>query len=252
MSAIRISAKAGAGRKVALVTGSAVRVGRAIALELATAGYDLVLHYRSSSASAEQLAREVRALGVRAAEMKANLTKSGEVPRLIDRALRAMGRIDVLVGSAANFLRVPFSKTTALVWDEAMNLNARANFLLARAAEAELRRRRGRIVLISDLAAHRVWKDYSAHAVSKAAVEMVVRVLARQLAPEVSVNGIAPGTILPPESMPKSETDRILAQIPMQRFGTPQEIAQTVRFFCEGPAFITGQVLIVDGGRSLF
>jgi pteridine reductase len=247
-----MTTKAGSGRKVALVTGSAVRIGRAIALELANAGYDLVLHYRSSSASAEQLAREVRALGVRAAEMKANLTKSSEIPSLIDRATRAMGRLDVLVGSAASFLRVPFSKTTALVWDEAMNLNARANFLLARAADAELRRRRGRIVLISDLAAHRVWKDYSAHAISKAAVEMVVRVLARQMAPEVSVNGIAPGTILPPESMLKAESDKLLREIPLQRFGTPEEIAQTVRFLCEGPSFITGQVLLVDGGRSLY
>jgi pteridine reductase len=247
-----MTTKGVAGRKVALVTGSAIRVGRAIAIELATAGYDLVLHYRSSSASAEQLALEIRALGVRAAEMKANLSKSSEAPRLIDRAIRAMGQIDVLVGSAANFLRIPFSKTTALVWDEAMNLNARANFLLARAAEAELRRRHGRIVLISDLAAHRVWKDYSAHAISKAAVEMVVRVLARQMAPEVSVNGIAPGTILPPDSMPKSETDKLLASIPLQRFGTPEEIAQTVRFLCEGPSFITGQVLVVDGGRSLY
>ncbi len=239
-------------RKVALVTGSAVRLGRAIAVELANAGYDLILHYRSSSASAEQLASEIRELGGRAAEMKANLVKASEAPRLIERAIRAMGRIDVIVGSAASFHRAPFSKTTALAWDEAMNLNARANFLLARAAESELRRRRGRIVLISDLAAHRVWKDYSAHAISKAAVEMVVRVLARQMAPEVSVNGIAPGTILPPESMPKSETDRILGQIPLERFGTPQEIAATVRFFCEGPAFITGQILVVDGGRSLY
>ena len=247
-----MTTKGGSGRKVALVTGSAIRLGRAIAIELATAGYDLVLHYRSSSASAEQLARDIRALGVRAAEMKANLTKSSEAPRLIDRAIRAMGRIDVLVGSAANFLRVPFSKTTALVWDEAMTLNARANFLLARAAETELRRRQGRIVLISDLAAHRVWKDYSAHAISKVAVEMVVRVLARQMAPEVSVNGIAPGTILPPDSTPKSETDKLLASIPLQRFGTPEEIAQTVRFLCQGPSFITGQVLLVDGGRSLF
>jgi pteridine reductase len=247
-----VTTKPNSGRKVALVTGSAVRVGRAIALELAASGYDLVLHYRSSSASAEHLALEVRAMGVRAAEMKANLAKSSEAPRLIERAIRAMGRLDVLVGSAANFIRLPFSKTTALAWDEAMNLNARANFLLARAAEGELRRRRGRIVLISDLAAHRVWKDYSAHAISKAAVEMVVRVLARQMAPEVSVNGIAPGTILPPESMPKAETDRLLREVPLQRFGTPEEIAQVVRFFCEGPSFVTGQVLVVDGGRSLY
>lgn len=251
MSSAKAPAKPGS-RRVALVTGGAVRIGRAIALELAAAGYDIVLHYRSSSASAEQVAREIRALGVRAAEMKANLAKSSEAPRLVDRALRAMGRIDVLVGCAANFLRVPFSKTTALVWDEAMNVNARANFLLARAAEAELRRRKGRIVLVSDLAAHRVWKDYSAHAVSKAAVEMVVRVLARQMAPEVSVNGIAPGTILPPDSMSKSEVDALVAQIPLKRAGTPEEIAGTVRFLCEGPAFLTGQVLIVDGGRSLY
>lgn len=238
-------------RPVALVTGGAVRLGRAICRELAGSGCDIALHYHSSAREARGAAAELVRLGARAVAVQADLSRPAECDRLIRRVLARLGRLDFLVGSAANFLRLPLDRTDGEAWDRAMNLNARANFLLARAAARELRRRRGRIVLISDLAAHQVWKDTSAHAVSKAAVEMVVRVLAGALAPEVSVNAVAPGAILPPASMSRAEVAKLVRRIPLRRLGAPEDVARAVRFFCEGPAFITGQVLLVDGGRSL-
>ncbi|HET9794943.1 MAG TPA: SDR family oxidoreductase [Thermoanaerobaculia bacterium] len=243
---------AASARRVALVTGGAVRLGRAIALERARAGCDVAIHYHASRKEADAVAAEARAGGVRATVIRADLSRPADCSRLVGRTISAFGRLDLLVGSAANFLKVPFSDTGAEIWDAAIDLNARANFLLARAAEKELRSRRGRVVLISDLAARRVWKGYSAHAISKAAVEAVVRVLARQLAPEVSVNGVAPGTILPPTNMPKAAVAKLVSEIPLRRCGTPEEIAAAVAFFCDGPGFVTGEVLTVDGGRSLY
>lgn len=238
-------------RRVALVTGGAVRLGRAISLEMAEAGCEVAIHYHSSAVEAQDTVEKIQERGLRAVALQADLSRPAETGRLVLRTISRLGRLDYLIGSAANFLKLPLERTNENAWNHAMNLNARANFLLGRAAARELKRRRGRIVLISDLAAHRVWRDYYAHSVSKAATEMVVRVLARALAPEVSVNGIAPGTVLPPKSMSRAEVDKLVRKTPLQRCGTPEEIARTVRFFCEGPAFITGQVLIADGGRSL-
>jgi len=238
-------------RRVALVTGAGVRLGRAIALERAAAGCDIAVHYRASRDEAEQTAAEIRLLGVDAVAIRAELARPAECERLVARVREKLGRLDILVGSAANFVHLPFADTDAATWDEAMDVNARANFLLGRAAGPELRRRRGRVVLISDLAARATWKGYAAHSISKAALEAVIRVLARQLAPEVSVNGVAPGTILAPASMPKATFRKIVAEIPMGRAGTPEEVAAAVGFFCDGPGFVTGQILAIDGGRSL-
>lgn len=243
---------AGSARRVALVTGGAVRLGRMIVLERARAGCDVAVHYHASRREADRVVAEARAAGARAKAIRSDLSRPSEAERLVARVLSAFGRIDLVIGSAANFLKVPFGDSTAGVWDAAFDLNARANFLLARAAATELRARRGRIVLISDLAARRVWKGYSVHAISKAAVEAVVRVVARQLAPEVSVNGVAPGTILPPAAMREEAVAKLVAEIPLRRCGTPEEIADAVAFFCDGPAFVTGQILTVDGGRSLY
>jgi pteridine reductase len=228
-----------------------VRLGRAIAIERARAGCDVAVHYHASRTEADATVAMIRRAGGRASAIRADLSRPSECERLVRRTISVFGRLDLLVGSAANFIKRSFPQTDAAVWDAALDLNARANFLLARAAEKELRRRRGRVVLISDLAARRAWKAYSAHSISKAAVEAVVRILARQLAPEVSVNGVAPGTILPPSSMPKAAVAKLVAEIPLRRCGAPEEIAAAVAFFCDGPAFVTGQVLVVDGGRSL-
>ena len=233
------------------MTGGAVRVGRAISLELAAAGCDVAIHYHCSASAARALADRIAASGVRAEAFRADLSLPDAPASLARQVLRRMGRLDYLVGSAANFLEKSVARTDARVFDEAVDLNVRGNLLLARAAAAELRRRGGRIVLISDLAGRYPWPSYAAHSISKAAVEMCVKVLARDLAPRVSVNGVAPGTILPPETMPKSAVAQLVSRIPLRRVGSAEDVARTVRFFCEGPAFITGQILTVDGGRTL-
>jgi pteridine reductase len=233
------------------VTGAAVRVGRAIALELARAGADVAVHYRSSAAEAAQTAAEIRAMGRRAVELPAELSEPGQCRELVRAAASALGGLDFLIHSAASFDRVPLEETDESVWDAALALNARAGFLLAREAASWLRSRRGRVVLISDALARQPVGGYLAHGVSKAAVEGLVRSLALELAPEVSVNGVAPGTVLVPEGTPAEQAARWAKRLPLQRLGSAEDVARTVAFLCTGPAFVTGQILAVDGGQSL-
>ncbi|MGH9364806.1 MAG: SDR family oxidoreductase [Thermoanaerobaculia bacterium] len=237
--------------KVALVTGAAVRVGRAIALALADAGADIALHYRSSVAAAEQTASEIRSRGRRCATLTADLAQPPECRRTIAETIRELGTLDFLVHSAGNFFRASLEDTTETVWDSAMNLNARAGFLLAREAAPVLRERRGRIVLVSDFLARDPARHYLAHSVSKAAVEGLVRALAVELAPEVSVNGVAPGTVLVPGGTSAEQTETLARRVPAKRNGDPQDIAQTVGFLCAGPPNIKRQVIRVDGGKDL-
>jgi pteridine reductase len=237
--------------KVALVTGAAVRVGRAIALALANAGADVAIHYRNSAGPAGELAVRIRALGRRAAAVAADLAEPDECRALIRSAIANFGALDLLIHSASSFLHAELSETTEEVWDDAMNVNARSGFLLAREAAAELARRGGRIVLVSDLMASEPAKSYLAHSVSKAAVEGLVRALAVELAPQVQVNGVAPGAVLVPQGTPPEQVARYARKTLLQRIGEPDDVAQTVLFLCAGPAFITGQVLRVDGGQTI-
>ncbi len=237
--------------KVALVTGAAVRVGHSIALALAHAGADVALHYRSSVEAAEKTASEIRSNGRRCVTVAADLERPSECRRAVAEAIRALGALDFLIHSAGNFHRASLEGTTEELWDSAMNVNARAGFLLAREAAPVLRERRGRIVLLSDFLARDPARNYLAHSVSKAAVEGLVRALAVELAPEVSVNGVAPGTVLVPESISAEDFERWASRVPARRSGDPQDIAATVVFLCAGPAFLTGQVIRVDGGKDL-
>jgi pteridine reductase len=237
--------------KVALVTGGGVRVGRAIAVGLGVAGADVAVHYRESGAGAEEVAREIRSAGRRAALVQGDLARPDDCRRVVRESIAALGGLDFLVHSAANFHRAPLAETDEDLWDSAMNVNARAGFLLARESSDALRERRGRIVMVSDFLAESPAKSYLAHSVSKAAVEGLVRALAVELAPEVSVNGVAPGTVLPPEGTSAEEVERLARRVPAKRVGSAEDVAATVVFLCSGPAFITGQVIRVDGGRSI-
>ena len=237
--------------KTALVTGAGVRVGRAIALALAEAGADVAVHYRGSAGPAEDVARRIRRLGRRAATISADLSRPDDCRALVQAAARELGGVDLLVHSAASFHRESLEETDEAVWGRAMDLNARAGFLMAREAAADLRRRHGRVVLISDFIAETPLKNYLAHSVSKAAVEGLVRALAVELAPEVSVNGVAPGTVLVPDGTAPEVAARWADEALLRRNGDPEDVAATVVFLCAGPAFLTGQVLRVDGGKSL-
>jgi pteridine reductase len=237
--------------KAALVTGAAVRVGRAIALALADAGADVAVHYRSAKAQADGVVETVRSMGRRSVAIGADLADPEQCRRTVRGAIGSLGSLDVLVHSAANFHRASLAETDERLWDSAMDLNARAGYLLAREAASTLRERRGRVVLISDFLARDPARHYLAHAVSKAAVEGLVRALAVELAPEVSVNGVAPGTVLVPEGTSPEDAESLARRVPLRRNGDPEDVARTVLFLCAGPAFLTGQVIAVDGGKSL-
>jgi pteridine reductase len=237
--------------KVALVTGAGVRVGSAIAWALAEAGADVAVHYRASAGPAEALAERIRAAGRKAVTVTGDLASPEDCRRIARRSIEAFGALDLFVHSAANFHRAPLSETDEGLFDSAMDVNARAAFLIAREAAPMLRQRRGRIVLISDMMASHPQRNYLAHSVSKAAVEGLVRALAVELAPEVTVNGIAPGAVLVPESTPSDVAARWASAVPLQRLGEPEDVARTVVFLCSGPSYVTGQILHVDGGQSL-
>jgi NAD(P)-dependent dehydrogenase (short-subunit alcohol dehydrogenase family) len=237
--------------KAALVTGAAVRVGRSIALALAGEGADVAIHYGRSASEAAATASEVRGLGRRAEIFAADLADADQCRGLVRSVLSAFGRLDVVVHSASNFYRMPLEDTGEQIWDSAMDVNARAGFLIVREAAPSLRQRGGRVVLISDLMALHPPRHYLAHSVSKAAVEGLVRALAIELAPEVSVNGVAPGAVLFPEGTTSEQAARWTAGIPLGRHGSPEDVARTVVFLCSASAFITGQIIRVDGGESV-
>lgn len=237
--------------KIALVTGGGVRVGRAISLGLAAAGADVAIHYRRSREGAEGAAADVRSAGRRTALLEGDLARPEDCRKVVAGTIRELGGLDFLVHSAANFHRASLADTDEALWDSAMNVNARAGFLMAREAAPTLLERRGRIVLISDFLAETPERNYFAHSVSKAAVEGLVRALAVALAPEVAVNGVAPGTVLPPEGTTPEDAERLARRLPAKRIGSAEDVAAAVVFLCAGPAFLTGQVIRVDGGRSI-
>jgi len=220
------------GRSV-LVTGAAVRIGRAIARAFAQAGADVVVHYRRSAAQAEEAASELRALGVRATA---------------PQAVQAHGRLDALVCNAAEFEQIPAAELTRARFDAMLAANLSGPFELARAAYPQLRQRNGAIVNLLDLCGTaQVWKGFAHYAAAKAGLAALTRLLALEWAPDVRVNGVAPGSILLPDS---PDRDRLLRRIPAGRAGTPEEVARAVLFLASEP-FVTGQVLAVDGGRSV-
>jgi NAD(P)-dependent dehydrogenase (short-subunit alcohol dehydrogenase family) len=237
--------------KTALVTGGAVRVGRAISLALAGAGADVAVHYGSSSNEAERVVQEVRGLGRRGVAVAARLESPEECRRAVQSAIEALGGLDLLIHSAANFHRASLAETDEAVWDSSMNVNARAGLLLAREAAPALTARRGRIVLVSDFLGRDPAKSYLAHSVSKAAVEGLVRALAIELAPDVLVNGVAPGNVLLPDGTSPEEAARWASKVPLKRIGSPRDAADAVLFLCAGPSFMTGHILRVDGGKDL-
>lgn len=235
--------------KVALVTGGAVRVGRALAEALAAQGARVAVHSRASSSDATLAA--IRAAGGEAAGFSADLSDDAALHTLVDRVEASLGPVDILINSAAGFERVAFLQTPAETLDAQWSLNARAPFLLTqRVARGMVARQSGHVVNILDLGGALVpWAGYAAYCMSKAALAMLTLGLALELAPYVRVNGVAPGTVLPPVTLSPAELEALKSRIPLQRFGSPKDVADTVVFLLTGPSFITGQIIAVDGGR---
>lgn len=236
--------------RVALVTGGARRVGRAISLALAEQGTSVAVHYNASGDAASSAVQDVREAGVGAAAIQGDLRQPGTAERIVRETEDALGGIDILVNSAAVMLRTPVGEVTVEEWDDMFALNVRAPFLLVQAARGLLARNRGVVINIADLAALEAWPAYVPHGMTKAAVVQMTRGLARVLAPEVRVNAVAPGAVLLPDSWDRAAADRLVATTPLRRLGTPADVAQAVLYLASAD-YVTGEVLIVDGGRHV-
>jgi pteridine reductase len=234
-----------------LVTGGAVRIGRAIARAFAQAGADVVVHYRSSAGQAQEAAAELRSLGVRAALVQGDQARDGDPERIVAQAVHAHGRLDALICNAAQFEEAPAAELTRARFDALLAANLSGPFQLARAAYPHLRETQGCIVNLLDLCGTtQVWERTAHYAAAKAGLAALTRQLALEWAPEVRVNAVAPGAILFSEALPPARRERILSRIPAGRIGTPEEVARAVLFLASEP-FVAGQVLAVDGGRSV-
>jgi pteridine reductase len=234
----------------ALVTGAGHRVGRAIAVALAGRGMRVGVHYNAASAGADETLRLVREAGGDGFVIAADLTRVEAAQELIDAVMARFGALDVLVNSAAIMLRTPFGEITAKQWDDVMALNQRAPFFLAQAAAPHLRASHGAIVNIADLAAFETWPAYIPHGLSKSGVVYLTRALARVLAPEVRVAGIAPGTVLLPEKWDLQSAEHLRETTPLARNGNPTDVTTTVLFILDSD-YLTGETIIVDGGRHV-
>jgi pteridine reductase len=238
--------------KVVWITGGARRLGRAMALDLAARGAHIVVHYHRSEAEARVTAADIEALGRRALTLRADLARVDEIDAMAAEIERAFGRLDVLINSAANFHRVPLAEVTEADWDRALDVNLKGAYFCARAAARLMARSGGgKIVNFADWAGFRPYRNFSPYMISKGGVITMTQALAVELAPKIAVNAVAPGVVLPPDAMTEAEAARALRNIPLGRFGAPEDIVKTVAFLLEGSDYITGQVICVDGGRLL-
>lgn len=236
--------------RVGLVTGGAHRVGRALTLGLARAGADVAIHYHGSRDAAAETAEAVRALGRRADTFQADLSDPDEAAALAARVGDVMGRLDVLVNSASLFESARFQDVTLEAWDRVMAVNLRAPFLLLQATAPLLGASNGVAVNIADLAGVQAWPAFPHHGVSKAGLIHLTRVAARALAPDVRVNCIVPGTVLPPEDYTREQIDASVDRTVLGRIGSPDDVVQALLFVIRSD-FATGSIVTVDGGRTL-
>jgi pteridine reductase len=237
--------------RVALVTGAARRVGRAVALRLAQAGCHVAIHYGRSVAEAEATAGACQGAGVKAKTFPAELTDVAAARRLIECVLEHFGRLDVLVNNAAVLERMSVDEFEVEAWERTLRINLTAPMVLTHAAREALRRAQGRVVNLCDAAATRPWPDHLAYVVSKGALETLTKALARALAPEVNVVGIAPGIAAWPERYSRETRERLVAKVPLERAGTPEDVAAAVHYVLSEGDYVTGAILPVDGGRSV-
>jgi pteridine reductase len=237
--------------KVALVTGAGRRLGRAMARALAGRGMILAIHHHASAEGARDLREEILRAGGHAACFGADLTDADAARSLPERVVAELGRLDVLVNSAAVMHRLGLEETTPQQWDLVHALNLRAVFFCTQGAARALKAAGGKVVNLADLAGVEAWPGFAAHSVSKAGVVMLTKVLALSLAPEVTVNAIAPGAVLVPEDYSAEERDRLARSTPLRRLGSPSDVVAALLYLLEGGDFVTGEILVVDGGRLI-
>jgi pteridine reductase len=240
--------------KVVLITGGAKRVGAATCRRLHAAGANLMLHYRESAGEARLLQAELnnqRKDSV--ALIQADLLDLGKVQSIVDQSLQTFGKLDALVNNASSFFQTPVGEITAAQWEDLIGTNLRAPMFLAQAAAPALKKSQGAIVNITDIHAERPLKNYVVYSVAKAGLVGLTRSLARELAPEVRVNAVAPGPILWPDDAAFDELSRqrIISHTPLRREGTPEDIAKAVHYLLADATYVTGETINVDGGRHV-
>jgi pteridine reductase len=237
--------------KVAIVTGGAVRLGKALATTLAEQGARLAIHYGSSAGPAEATVAEIRAMGSDATAIQADLSQPAQTQSIVDRAVARFGRVDILVNSAAIFEPGDWDDTTEENWDRHFAINLKSPFFLSQAFGVQVGpERAGHIVNITDWRGVRPGTDHLAYTLTKAALIAMTKSLALALAPNIQVNAIAPGLILPPPGQDQAYLERKAGQVPVQRVGSPQEIAEALTFLLRSD-FVTGELLFVTGGEHL-
>jgi len=237
----------------ALITGAGKRIGAAVARSLHQAGAGVAIHYRGSSGNAEALASELNALRAGSAiTAQADLLETPRLQGFVDRVIDQTGRLDILVNNASTFYPTPLDEVTEAHWDDLMGTNLKAPMFLTQAVAPQLRQHHGCIVNLIDIHAMRPLRHHTVYGPAKAALAMLTRTLARDLAPEVRVNGVSPGAILwPDDGMEAKVKESILRQVPLRRAGEPQDIADCVLFLVRDARYVTGQIIAVDGGRSI-
>jgi pteridine reductase len=239
--------------QVVLITGGARRVGAEIARTLHAAGANIVIHYRSSAAAAIAMADQLNLLRPRSATIhSAHLSTADAPEKLVAATLLEFGRLDILVNNASSFFPTPIGQITVPQWDDLMGSNLKAPLFLSQAAAPSLRARHGLIINMIDIHGLRPLKAHPVYSSAKAGLAMLTRALARELGPEIRVNGIAPGPVLWPEVDMEADLKReIIDKTALKRHGTPQDIARTALFLAKDAPYITGQIIAVDGGRSI-
>ncbi len=244
--------KKGNSNPVALVTGAGRRLGRQIALALANNGFDVVVNYSHSRKEALSVVKNIQTLGQRSIAIQADISKRTRVNAMVTKVIASFGRIDVLVNNAAVFATGSLESTTEELWDKSLDINLKGAFLCAQAvSKYMIKQKEGRIINIASIGGIQAWKEHLPYNVSKAGVIMLTRVLAKNLAPHITVNAIAPGTIIM-----EGEEDATISHVstkivPLGRYGNPDDITSTVLFLVKHASYITGQVIAVDGGRTI-
>ncbi len=237
----------------ALITGAAKRIGACLASTLHQHGANIVVHYGSSAADAEALVAKLNEKRADSAiAVHADLRNSDALAGLIDQTVDKTGGLNILLNNASSFYATPLEEVTQQHWDDLLGTNLKAPLFLAKAAAPHLRKSNGQIINIVDIHSQRPLKNHPVYGAAKAGLAMLTRSLAKDLAPEIRVNGVSPGAILwPEEGMSEKAEQSIIKQIPLGRVGKPEDIARTVLFLIKDAPYISGQIIAVDGGRSV-
>jgi NAD(P)-dependent dehydrogenase (short-subunit alcohol dehydrogenase family) len=238
--------------KICLITGSAVRVGKSIALTLASSNAKVVIHYHTREKEVNETYNQIRENGAEAMIVQGDISKINDWQIMHKKILDHWGKIDVLINNAAIFYRTPFFHITEKDWNKFLNINLKGTFYGCKIIGKTMYKNKfGKIVNIADVASYNVWPNYIPYCISKAGVVALTKGLAKALAPFVTVNAVSPGTVMLAENYDENEESSLISRTPLQKIGDPQDIANTVKFLLEGSDFITGTIINVDGGRSL-